>query len=228
MSGWIILGCNVGAVAVGALLGCLFKKRVSQGMQEKFMDFFAVISLGLGIRMLDKTANFTAVVFAFLLGGLVGHWLRIDSRVKSLAGLVNRGEDNSGAAGTLLVAFTLFCTSTSGIQGALELGFSGETSLLTTKAIMDFLTALFFAAGAGWTIALVAIPQGIILAGLYLLSGLISPHVTEEMLGNFSGCGGLMQFLNSLRMTKLKDPPVLDLSPCLILVFPITWLFSAL
>ena len=224
---WIILGCNIGAVVVGTMLGCIFKKRVSREMQEKFMDFFAVISLGLGVRMLDKTANFTAVVFAFLLGGIVGHLLRIDGRVRSLAKLVNKGEE-SGTTGILLVAFTLFCTSTSGIQGALELGFSGETSLLTTKAIMDLLTAMFFAASSGWCLALIAIPQGIILVGLYLLSGLISPHVTQDMLGNFSGCGGLMQFLNALRMTKLKDPPVLDLSPGLILVFPVTWLFSTL
>ena len=91
---------------------------------------------------------------------------------------------------------------------------------------MDFLAAVFFAAaGAGWQQMLITIPLGVILFGLYFLSTLLMPHVTQEMIGDFSGCGGMILVANALRMTKLKNPPVIDLIPAMILVFPISWLW---
>lgn len=227
MNAWIILGLNIGAVLLGTLLGCLLKRHVSAAIQENFMDFFAAITVALGVRMLGQCSNFTAVVFAFLLGGVVGHMLQLDRRTRSLAQQM-RSEQEGDYTRTLLVSFTLFCTSTAGIQGALELGLTGESSLLTTKSIMDFLCAIFFAASSGWVLALISLPLGILLVGLYLLSSLIAPHLSSEMIGDFSACGGLIQFVNALRLTKLKDPPVLDLIPGLLLVFPISWLWSML
>lgn len=191
------------------------------------MYFFSAITVALGVRMLGQCSNFTSVVFAFLLGGVAGHILKLDRRTRSLAQLVHTSEEND-CTHVLLVAFTLFCTSTAGIQGALELGLTGESSLLTTKAIMDFLCAVFFAASSGWVLALISVPLGIILISLYLLSSLIAPHLSAQMIGDFSACGGLIQFVNALRLAKLKDPPVLDLIPALILIFPISWLWSLL
>ena len=227
MGTWIILGLNIGAILVGSFLGCIIKRYVSTGMQENFMYFFSAITVALGVRMLGQGSNFTAVVIAFLLGGVIGHILQLDRRTRSLAELVHN-EDGGEYTHTLLVAFTLFCTSTAGIQGALELGLTGETSLLTTKAIMDFLCAVFFAASSGWVLALISLPLAAILISLYLLSSFIAPRLTAEMIGDFSACGGLIQFVNALRLTKLKDPPVLDLIPGLVLIFPISWLRSLL
>ena len=45
---------------------------------------------------------------------------------------------------------------------------------------------------------------------------------------NFSGCGGMILVANALRMTKLKNPPVIDLIPAMILIFPITWLWMCI
>ena len=39
------------------------------------------------------------------------------------------------------------------------------------------------------------------------------------MIGDFSACGGMIQFLNALRMAKIKNPPVADYMPALALVF---------
>ena len=128
-----------------------------------------------------------------------------------------------------LTGFTLYCFSTSGILGAMDLGFSGDITLLVTKAVMDLLAAVFFAAaGAGWQQMLITIPLGVILFGLYFLSTLLMPHVTQEMIGDFSGCGGMILVANALRMTKLKNPPVIDLIPAMILIFPITWLWMCI
>lgn len=53
----------------------------------------------------------------------------------------------------------------------------------------------------------------------YGLSEFLMPHLTAEMIGDFSACGGLIQLLNALRIAKLKNPPVADYIPSLVLVF---------
>lgn len=70
--------------------------------------------------------------------------------------------------------------------------------------------------------AAISAALGLILTTFYLLSTYIAPYMTDAMIGNFSACGGLIQLVNALRIAKLKNPPVLDLIPGLILVVPIT------
>ena len=222
MNPYLVLSCNVTAILLGTAIGCLFRKRISDTLRENSMLYFAIIAAALGIQMLSRVSQMTAVVFAFLMGGIAGHALKLDQRVGMLAGK-SRDSAQNDIAQTLLVAFTLFCVSTAGFLGALELGFSKDATLRTTKAIMDFLCAVFFAASCGGILAVISIPLGVILTAFYLLSSLIGPCLTEEMIGNFSACGGLIQLANALRIAKLKDPPVLDLIPGLIFVIPITF-----
>ena len=72
---------------------------------------------------------------------------------------------------------------------------------------------------------LIAVPLGVVLFGFYFLSRILMPYVTPEMTGDFSSCGGMILIVNALRMTKLKNPPVLDLVPALALIFPVSWLW---
>jgi len=46
------------------------------------------------------------------------------------------------------------------------------------------------------------------------------------MIGDFSACGGLIQLLNALRIAKLKNPPVADFIPALVLVFFISMFWT--
>lgn len=224
MPAYFVLGCNILAVPLGTAAGCFLRKHISSSLRENSMIYFAAISTALGVMMLDRVNQMTVAVLAFLIGGLIGHALKLDYRVGALAGKGQENEQNSTAQ-TVLVAFTLFCISTSGILGSLELGFSGDSTLLATKAIMDFLSAVFFAASCGWVLAIITLPLGVILGSFYFASALVSPFLTEAVIGNFSACGGLIQLVNALRIAKLKDPPVLDLIPGLILVVPITLLW---
>lgn len=221
-----ILFVNMAALIVGTMIGCLLKKYVPGKLQKDSMIYFSIITLVLGIRLIERTVNFSAVVIAFLVGGTIGHFLKLDSRLYSLPQKI--ASDKPGFdVGTLMTGFTLYCVSTSGILGAMDLGIFGDSTLLLVKAVMDLLAAVFFAAaGAGWLQMLIAVPLGIILFGFYFLSRILMPHVTSDMIGDFSACGGMILLANALRMTKLKDPPVIDLVPALVLIFPVSWLWS--
>lgn len=224
MPGVIVL--DVAGVIAGTAIGCLLKQFISAKLNENMNLALAVISAAIGVQLLGKAVHMAAAVLALLIGGLAGYALGIDRR---LSGLSQRLPTGSGeGAQILLVAFTLYCLSTTGVIGALSLGFTGDTSVLATKAIMDFVASVFFAAQSGWVLSLISIPLAIMLFALYSLSGLLMPHLTAEMIGDFSACGGLIQLLNGMRIAKLRDPPVADFMPSLMIVFFISLIWTKL
>lgn len=124
-----ILLVNMAALIVGTVIGCLLKKYVPEKLQKDSMLYFSVVTLVLGIRLIERTTSFSAVVIAFLAGGTIGHFLKLDARMSSLPEKLANGKSGFDA-GTLMTGFTLYCVSTSGILGAMDLGLSGDTTLL--------------------------------------------------------------------------------------------------
>lgn len=209
---------DAAGVVIGTILGCFFKQYISENLKESMNLALAAVTMGIGVQLTGKAVHMSAAVLALLAGGLVGHLLKIDARLRNISRLL---PDTGGSetAQTLLVAFSLFCISTTGVIGALELGLSGDTTVLMTKAIMDCVSAVFFAASAGLALSVISLPLAAILLVCWGMSGLLTPRLTPEMIGDFSACGGLIQFLNALRIAKIKDPPVADFMPSLIFVF---------
>lgn len=215
---------DVIGVFAGTAVGCLLKKYISEELKESMNLALAAVSAGVGVQLVGKAAHMSAAVLALLIGGMLGYILGIDRRLANISSLLpNTG--GTDTAQTLLVAFSLYCLSTTGVIGALTLGFSGDSTVLATKAIMDFVASIFFAANSGIILAVIGFPLAVILLILYSLSGLLMPHLTPEMIGDFSACGGLIQFLNALRIAKIKNPPVADYMPALVLVFFISMLW---
>jgi len=205
-------------VILGTAAGCVLKKYISTQLKESMNLALAAVTLGIGVQLVGKASHMSASVLALLIGGLIGYILKIDTRLRNISKLL---PDTGGSetAQTLLVAFSLFCISTTGVIGALELGLTGDTTVLMTKTIMDCVSAVFFAASSGFVLCVISLPLAVLLLVCYGLSGILMPHLTPEMIGDFSACGGLIQFLNALRIAKIKDPPVADFMPGLVLVF---------
>lgn len=220
-----IILADMTGIILGTAAGCLFRKRISLSLRESMDLALAVISAAIGIQLVGRAVHMAAAVLALLCGGVLGHLLRIDNRLSRFSSRLP-GAAGGETAQTLLMAFTLYCISTTGIIGALSLGFEGNTSILATKAIMDFVASIFFAASSGWILAIISLPVGIILLLFYQISGVLMPHLTQEMIGDFSACGGLIQLFNALRIAKLKNPPVADYMPALVLVFFFSMLWS--
>lgn len=213
----VVILLDAAGVAAGTAAGCMLKKHISESLNESMNLALAVISAAVGIQLLGKGVHMSAAVLALLIGGVIGHMLGIDRR---LSGLSNHLPGGTGeAAQTLLVAFTLYCLSTTGVIGAMTLGFENDATVLTTKTIMDFVASVFFAVNSGMLLAVISVPLCLLLLLLYAVSGILMPHLTPEMIGDFSACGGMIQLLNALRIAKLKNPPVADYMPSLILVF---------
>lgn len=216
---------DAAGVIFGTAVGCAVKKHISGSLNESMNLALSVISAAIGVQLIGKAVHMSAAVLALLIGGTIGHILGIDRRLANISKLLP-ATGGSDTAQTLLVAFSLYCISTTGVIGALTLGFSQDATVLTTKAIMDCVASIFFAGSSGFILSVISVPLALILMAFYWLSGILMPLLTPEMIGDFSACGGLIQLLNAMRIAKIKNPPVADFMPALVLVFFISMFWT--
>lgn len=55
----------------------------------------------------------------------------------------------------------------------------------------------------------------------------IYPYCTPEMIGDFKACGGVLLLATGFRMMKIKEFPIADMIPAMVLVMPLSSLWTA-
>ncbi|MBU3110152.1 DUF554 domain-containing protein [Clostridium lacusfryxellense] len=177
-----------------------------------------------------------AVIFAVVLGtglGLalhLGKWINIGAMQmeKPIAKLFkNQKSDLSHEEflSTLVTIIVLFCASGTGIYGSLTAGMTGDSTILISKSILDFFTAAIFACNLGLVVSFVAVPQFIIFFLLFLGAKFIFPLTTPSMIADFKACGGFLMLATGFRMVRLKEFPIADMIPAMVLVMPFSLLW---
>ena len=222
---------NALAVAIGGVLGSLLKGRLTESFQQNLNLIFGLCSIGMGVSATIQMENMPAVVFALILGGIIGLLLHLGQRISNSAAALQRRFSrsditNSENTSMFLTVIVLFCASGTGIYGALLSGFSGDHSVLLAKSILDLFTAAIFACSIGTVVALVAIPQCAIFLLLFVLANLIFPLTTPTMISDFKACGGIIMIATGLRIAGIKNFPIADLIPAMAFVMPLSWLWT--
>ena len=185
-------------------------------------------SMGMGIASIGLMKYMPAVIFAIIIGTLVGLFFNLGDLVyracskmqKLMVKVVpkpNGSMSETEFLATLITVIVLFCSSGMGIYGSLNEGITGDPSL--------FFTAAIFACNLGYIVSLIAVPQFVIFTLLFLSAGLIVPLTTPEMINDFKACGGFLMVAAGFRILKLKMFPVVDMVPAMILVMPFSWLW---
>ena len=198
---------------------------------------FGACSMGMGIFSIAPMKNMPSVIFAIILGTIVGLAIHLGKIFNKGALLMQRPitrmipTENLSISkdefmSLMVTATVLFCASGTGIYGSLDEGMSGDITILVSKSILDFFTAAIFAASLGYAVSIIAIPQFIIFVILFLLARFILPFTSPSMISDFKACGGFLMLATGFRMVKLKMFPIAEMIPAMILVMPLSWLWS--
>ena len=102
------------------------------------------------------------------------------------------------------------------VVGAIRDGLSGDSSVLITKSILDFVIVMVMTASLGKGCGFAAIPVLVVEGTLTLLARLIAPVMTDAALGNLSLVGSVLIFCVGLNLTFGKRIRVANLLPALI------------
>lgn len=228
---------NALSVAVGGVIGMLFGSKVPEKIKTELIQIFGVCSMGMGISSIILMKYMPAVVFSVVVGsaiGLVtglGTWVNKGAAMmqKPVARLFKNQNTNMPEdeyMGTLVTIIVLFCASATGIYGSLDSGISGDHSILITKSILDFFTALVFASNLGMVVSFISIPQCLIFLVIFALAKFIYPLTTPDMIADFKACGGFLLLATGLRIAKIKMYPTADMIPAMVLVMPVSWIWA--
>lgn len=229
---------NVLSVVIGGVIGTFVGDKLSDEFKEKINMIFGCCSMAMGISSIVLMENMPAVVFSVIIGTAIGVLIHLGDKVDACGQAMQRflskfiKNPNTGISeeefqATLTTLIVLFCASGTGIYGSIVSGMTGDHSILIAKSILDLFTALIFACILGGVVSVVAIPQLIIFLVLFLCAGYIYPMTTETMVNDFKACGGFLMLATGFRMIKVKMFPTPDMIPAMILVMPISWLWSA-
>ena len=221
--------CNILAVVLGGMIGTVGGKKLSEEFKQKLNLIFGICAMGIGISSIVLMQNMPAVILALILGTILGIVTHLGQHIEKgsikLAKLIPGQSDTDN---TLLVTtIVLFCASGTGIYGTIISGMSGDHSILIAKSILDLFTAMIFACSLGIITSLVAVPQAVIFLLLFFGAKLIFPLTTPAMVNDFKACGGLILLATGFRIMKIKDFPIADMIPAMILVWPLSYAWTA-
>ena len=224
------------SVVFGGIIGALVGKKMSAEFKANITLIFGVCSMGMGISSIGLMKNMPAVIFAIVIGtgiGLaikLGKWINVGAvqMQKPIAKLFKNNNSELSEKeflATLVTIIVLFCASGTGIYGSMDAGITGDSTILISKSILDFFTAAIFACNLGFVVSVIAVPQFIIFTCLFFAARVIMPMTTPDMIADFKACGGFLMLATGFRMIKVKEFPIADMIPAMVLVMPLSWVW---
>lgn len=226
---------NVATVLVGAGLGVLLGHRLSQRTRDVVTDALGVVTLLIAIvsalavtdpalvSAVGSSAPMLVVLGSLLIGGIVGSLLRLEERVESIGGwLQSRLTPEAGTAERrrfvegFVAASLLFCTGPLTILGSLNDGLGRGADELFLKAALDGFAAMAFAASFGWGVAASALTVAVVQGGLTVVGVLLGDVLPDAHVAALTAVGGLLLVAIALRLLRVREIPVADLLPALI------------
>ncbi len=229
---------NAVAVLVGGLIGSVFGNRIPEKYTKGIMVAISLVTFGIGIQSVMQTQNILIVVLCIVVGTILGTALKLDERINGAADRVKKRLSGTKIGqGPFSEAFVttsiLFCVGTMTVIGSIQAGLNKDYSILLTKSVMDFFSAIAFSAALGSGVLFSAATVIVIQGALVLLASVASPLMGAEVVAEMSAVGGLLFIGMAINLLQLREEKIRvgDMLPGIflpILYFPLAALLANL
>jgi uncharacterized membrane protein YqgA involved in biofilm formation len=243
---------NVAAVLLGSAIGVLVGHRLSQRTRDVVTDGLGLVTLliaGSGAmsisdpawsRAVGDSAPMLIVLGSLVLGGIIGSVLGIEERLEGFGGwLQGRLQSRArrrGAAGTdrqrfiegFVTASLVFCVGPLTVLGSINDGLGNGADQLYLKSALDGFASIAFAASLGWGVAASVVALVAVQGTLTALGAGLGDIMPAAQVAALTATGGLMLVGVALRLLRIKQLPVGDLLPGLLIAPLLTTLVAAL
>ena len=223
-------GLLVDAVSIiaGSFIGLLLKKGISKKISDAIMIGIGLCVVYMGITGLTGEVGTILLLFSVIIGTLIGTAIDIDARINALALRLEKKfvkEEGSTFDKGFVTCTILSCTGAYTIMASLNAGL-GDNAMLYTKAIIDLCVTMMLASTLGigvmFSAAVIFVYQG----ALALFSGVLSPLLSDEMIGAFSCVGALLTIPLGTNMMGVTDIKIANYIPAIIAAPVVVWLMS--
>ena len=235
---------NVSTVLLGALVGVLLGNRLPVRTRDLVTDALGLVTLLIAATSamavlspdlsgsVGDSAPMLIVLGSLLIGGITGSLLRLEQRLEGVGGWLQRrlAGELAGQKGAtqpasaerqrfiegFVVSSLVFCTGPLTILGALNDGLGNGPDQILLKAVLDGFAAVAFAASFGWGVAASAVTVVAVQGSLTLLGVALGDVLPDAHLAAITAAGGLLLVGVALRLLRIREIPVADLLPALL------------
>jgi len=211
---------NCATILIGCVVGLLFAKKIPQKVTDSIQLACGLVSFVMGVQMSFKYQNVVYLALALILGGIVGTLLDIDGKIlqfgKFLEKVFVKKNSEKNFAYAFLNASVLFCVGAMAIVGSFKAGIEHDYSIIFLKSILDGFISIGFAVAMGVGTAFSVISIFVYQGALTLLSVLIAPYVSEQMLAELTGSGGALIILIGINLMGVKKVKTANYLPAVL------------
>ncbi|MBQ4567788.1 MAG: DUF554 domain-containing protein [Desulfovibrio sp.] len=221
---------NAAGIVLGGLAGLACGKALSSRFQDILVAACGVSTLFIGLGgALEKSLVPTAdglrltgalmVVGSFALGSFLGELVNIHAGLERFGRWLRRksgSEGDSNFVNAFLTASFTVCIGAMAIVGSIADGLSGDISVLSLKAILDFVIIMVMTAALGKGCIFSAIPVAVLQLSVTWLAAFIGPALTPQMLHNLSLTGSLLIFCVGVNLLWKLAIRVANMLPALL------------
>lgn len=208
---------NALAIAVGGIIGILFKNIIPDKLSESLLKATGLAVITVGIRLSLAGENLTLLIISVTIGTLIGELLDIEGRLDRLGQSVEgrlKNKDSNITAG--FVSCTLvYCVGSMSIMGAIQSGLTGTHEILFSKALIDGIVSISMAVSMGVGVVFSSISvllyQGLLTILAQFVQSLLSPEVISEM----TAIGGTVIMAIGLNFLEIKRVKVGNMLPAI-------------
>ena len=232
---------NVIAILIGSTIGVFIAHRLNEKIRDVVTDG---LGLATGMIAVLTTAAITnplltqnlgsgrpvlIVLASVVVGGILGTLMRIEERLEIYGDRLKArfsGEDGSRFTEGFVAASLLFCVGAMAVLGPITDGLGGGNEILVLKSTLDFFASIAFASVFGWGVAASALTILLFQGSLTLLGYALGNFMSEVHVLMLTATGGLLLLAISLRLLNLKQIPVGNMLPALVLAPLLAAVFS--
>ena len=237
---------NVIAVLIGSGVGVMVGDRLPERTRTTVTDGLGLITLVVGalnVMAIGDAAfgdavggDWTLIVVlgAVVLGGIIGSLLGVETGLEHLGGWLQRrlSSDDSGPARARFIegyvsASLLFCVGPLTILGSISDGLGTGIDQLVLKSSLDLFASMAFAASLGLGVALSALSVLVFQGALTVLGAGFGSFMPDSTVAAMTATGGVLLLGIGLRLLRIRQVPVADLLPALVLAPVITAVLAA-
>lgn len=239
---------NVLTVIAGALAGMAVGGRLPESTREVVTDCLGLVTLLMAaLSAMDvlspelaaavgSSAPVLIVLGSLLIGSILGSLLGVERRLGALAGIVQRrlsgGREDHAARERFiegwLTASLLFCVGPLTILGTLDDGLGRGVDKLALKSVLDGFAALAFASTFGIGVLMSAVSVAVVQGSLTVVGVAVGTVLPEAHIAALTATGGLILVGIALRLLRIRQIPVGDMLPALVVAPLLTQLVVAL
>lgn len=211
---------NVATVLIGSTVGLLFRKMIPQNATDFVMKGIGLCTIYIGIDGALGGTNPLIAIISMAVGALIGALADLDKHLNHFAGKLEdrfKNKDGSGPsiAEGFVTASLVFCVGAMTIVGSLQSGLTGDHSMLITKATLDLVSSLIFAASLGIGVMMAAAFVLVFQGGIVLIAQAAAPFLTDYVIGEMTCVGSILIMALGMNIIGVTNFKVMNYLPAI-------------